>query len=235
MKSFHSTFSTIYQSLLSSSNPKPLRNLGAKFIHDHSLEQELEVFKSANKHSYKNACVTVLVGLKKRDLEKIKEVGLEAAQIVKNSKIMELGLNSGKEKNVNDDNSEGEGLSKVEKELLQMKIILETCSEIGTQSQVVSKRNLLQERKNNELTKERLERVGFLCPEDQLEKWDFVTNNTLKRFEERNDDGNDGIEGGGKPDCEGEIKTCERCDKDFLVGVDGLDGGVRSKECNYHW
>lgn len=216
LKGIHSSLSVIY-SPLTSSKSQILKSLGSKLLHDVSLEQESEIFKTSNKHSYKNACITTLVGIKKRELEQVRKSVEEALEAGKDVKA----FYEEKEKEKSEEN--------FGKEELAIKVLLDSCSELGTQSQVISKRNSRQERKINELTRERLLKVGFECPIGELSKWDFVTNEDLKI-------GGIEVQGGGsKPDCEGEKKVCERCDREFIVrGEEDFDG-ERGRECHYHW
>ncbi len=89
-----------------------------------------------------------------------------------------------------------------------MKVLVDQCTETGTTSQVDEKRKAAQARKSGKLDRARLEKAGFICPVDQLEKFEY-TAVIPPEWE---------ADGGSKPDGTGEVKECERCGKKFTVG-----------------
>ncbi len=111
-----------------------------------------------------------------------------------------------------------------------MKVLVDQCTETGTTSQVDEKRKAAQARKSGKLDRARLEKAGFICPVDQLEKFEY-TAVIPPEWE---------ADGGSKPDGTGEVKECERCGKKFTVGGDMNESGTERipqnpKECGYHW
>lgn len=128
-----------------------MRHVAQRLAHDHALAQELEVFKSANKFSYRNACVTTVVGIKKRDVEALRKASTSAARAAKDA--------------------EGHGAGSPER---AAKAILDACTETGTNAQVGTKRAAAVGRAKGRLTRARLANAGFLCPKGDLEKWGYM-------------------------------------------------------------
>lgn len=111
-----------------------------------------------------------------------------------------------------------------------MTMLIESCTETGTVSQVDAKRKALQERRSGKLDRARLEKAGFVCPVDQLEKYEY-TAVIPPEWQ---------AEGSSKPDATGEVKECERCGHKFTVGGEMNEAGTERipqnpKECRYHW
>ncbi|SNX85300.1 related to exonuclease GOR [Melanopsichium pennsylvanicum] len=205
LKAFYNAFVACYEPFLQSVDPI-VAECGQKLCRDHALAQEIELFSKVERNSYKNSSITILVGLKKRDKTAIDAAAIAAAN---ESRIHQGSPNL--RENV-------------------MKVLVDKCTEIGTTSQVDEKRKAVQVRKSGKLDRSRLEKAGFICPADQLEKYEY-TAVILPEWE---------AEGGSKPDAVGEVKECERCGKNFTVGGEMNEAGTQRipqdpKECRYHW
>ncbi|EST06875.1 Exonuclease, RNase T/DNA polymerase III [Kalmanozyma brasiliensis GHG001] len=205
LKAFYDGFVSTYEPFLKSSDPI-VAGCGQKLCHDHALAQEAEHFAKVDKHSYKNSCITLLVGIKRRDRE-----ALEAAATAAANEAQAHRGDSGLHDRIID-------------------MLVANCTEIGTVSQVDAKRKAVQERRSGKLDRARLEKAGFVCPVDQLEKYEY----TAVIPPDWQD------EGSSKPDATGEVKECERCGKRFTVGGEMNESGTgripqNPKECGYHW
>ncbi|SPO28694.1 related to exonuclease GOR [Ustilago trichophora] len=205
LKAFFNAFVACYEPILQSTDPI-VAGCGQQLCRDHALAQELEHFGKVDKSSYKNSSITLLVGLKKRDKEAIEAAATAAAN--------ESRTHQG-EPNLRD---------------MIMKVLVEKCTETGTTSQVDEKRKAVQARQSGKLDRMRLEKAEFVCPVDQLEKFEYTA---VIPPEWQG-------EGSSKPDAVGEVKECERCGKKFTVGGEMNESGTERipqdpKECRYHW
>ena len=205
LKAFYNAFVAAYEPILQSTDPI-VAGCGQELCRDHALAQELELFGKSDKHSYKSSSITALVGLKKRDREALEAAATAAA----------------------DEARMHQGSPDLRSSILTM--LMEKCTETGTTSQVDNKRKGAQARKLGKLDRARLEKAGFVCPVDQLEKFEY----TAVIPPEWQDEGN------SKPDAVGEVKECERCGKNFTVGGEMNEAGTERiaqdpKECRYHW
>lgn len=198
-------FVSAYEPILQSTDPI-VAGIGQKLCRDHALAQELEHFAKVDKHTYKNSCITLLTSLKKRDRQVLERAATAAA-------------NEARKHQGNPDLHQ-----KV------MRVLFDECTETGTVSQVDAKRKAVHERQTGKLDRARLENAHFVCPVDQLEKYEYTA---VIPPEWQN-------EGSTKPDAVGEIKECERCGKKYTVGGELNEAGTERKgqnpkECGYHW
>lgn len=205
LKAFYNAFVAAYEPIVQSADPL-VAGCGQQLCRDHALAQEQEHFAKSNKHTYKNSSITLLVGLKKRDKEAIQAAAESAAA--------EARMYQGK--------------SDLRERVL--KVLVEKCTETGTTMQVDEKRKAAQARRSGKLDRARLEKAGFVCPVDQLEKYEY-TAVFPPEWES---------EGSSKPDATGEVKECERCGKKFTVGGEMNEARTERipqnpKECRYHW
>lgn len=205
LAAFYKAFLAAYEPIIQSSDPL-VAGIGQQLARDHALAQELENFHKAQKFTYKNSSITILVGIKKRDREEI-----EAAAAAAES---EARIHQGSPKL---------------REIV-MKELVDKCTETGTILQVNEKRKAAEARRGGILDRKRLEKAGFVCPVDQLEKFEYLAA-IPPEWEGQ---------GGSKPDATGEVKECERCGKNFTVGGEMNEAGTKRipqdpKECRYHW
>lgn len=205
LKAFYNAYVAAYEPILQSTDPI-VAACGQQLCREHALAQELEHFAKADKHTYKSSSITLLVGLKKRDKEALEAAASAAANEARTS-------------------SSQSNLREA-----VMKILTDKCTETGTASQVNEKRNAALTRRSGKLDRARLERAGFVCPFNQLEKFEYTA--VIPAEWEG--------EGSSKPDATGEVKECERCGKSFTVGGEMNEAGTEripqgEKECGYHW
>lgn len=205
IKAFYDAFIAAYEPIIQSTDPIVAAS-GQQLCRDHALAQEQEHFAKSTKHTYKNSCITLLVGLKKRDSEAM-QAAAEAAAIQARTH---------------------QGKPDLRQRVLE--VLTERCTETGTTMQVNEKRKTAQARRSGKLDRARLENTGFVCPVDQLEKYEY-TANIPPEWES---------EAGSKPDATGEVKECERCGKKFTVGGELNEARTERipqspKECRYHW
>ncbi|SJX63941.1 related to exonuclease GOR [Sporisorium reilianum f. sp. reilianum] len=205
LQAFYNGFISAYEPILQSADPI-VAGCGQKLCRDHALEQEAEHFSKSNKNSYKNSCITLLVGLKKRDRQALEAAATAAANEARTH----------------------QGVPDLHEKV--WKLLVEQCTETGTVSQVDAKRKAVQERRSGKLDRDRLEKAAFVCPVDQLEKYEYMAVIPPEWQ----------AEGGSKPDATGEVKECERCGKQFTVGGEMNEAGTEripqgEKECGYHW
>ncbi|PWY99662.1 hypothetical protein BCV70DRAFT_200588 [Testicularia cyperi] len=204
LKAFFNAFVAAYDPLIKSEDPL-VASCAYDMCRDDTLAQEAKLFKTATKTIYKSSSVTILVGLKKRD-----QTSLTAA-----SKAAEEVANRYK--------GEDDVRDKV------MEVLLD-CTETGIASKVDAKREAAVARKVGKLDRKRLEDAGFICPVEELERFEY-TASIPPEWDEQ---------GSSKPDATGEVQTCERCDRQFTVGGDLDETGQNrnapdTKACRYHW
>ncbi|ETS64218.1 hypothetical protein PaG_01457 [Moesziomyces aphidis] len=205
LKAFYNGFLEAYEPILQSAHAV-VAACGQHLCRDHALAQELEHFHKANKASYKSSSITLLVGLKKRDKEALQAAAQAAATEAR---------------------SHG---GAADLPAIVMRFLSEKCTETGTASQVDQKRKEAAARRSGKLDRRRLEDAGFVCPVDQLEKFEYTA--TIPPEWQ--------AEGSSKPDATGEVKECERCASKFTVGGEMNEAGTERiprdpKECRYHW
>ncbi|GAC95847.1 exonuclease [Pseudozyma hubeiensis SY62] len=205
LQAFYNGFVSAYEPILQSADPV-VAGCAQKMCRDHALAQELEHFGKVDRHSYKNSCITLLTSLKKRDRQALEAAATAAANETRSQ--------------------QGSG----DLHDMVLKVLVDDCTETGTVSQVDAKRKAVQERRTGKLTRARLENAAFVCPVDQLEKYEYTAVIPPEWHGE----------GSSKPDAVGEIKECERCGKKYTVGGEMNEAGTGrtgqdAKECGYHW
>ncbi|TKY89838.1 hypothetical protein EX895_001135 [Sporisorium graminicola] len=205
LQAFYNGFVSAYEPILQSPDPV-VAGCGQKLCRDHALEQEAQHFAKVDKNSYKNSSITLLVSLKKRDRHALETAAAAAANEARAH----------------------QGQPDLHEKVL--KVLVEQCTETGTVSQVDAKRKAVQQRRSGKLDRDRLEKAAFICPVDQLEKYEY-TAVIPPEWQ---------AEGGSKPDATGEVHECERCGKKFTVGGEMNETGTEripqgEKECTYHW
>lgn len=98
---------------------------------------------------------------------------------------------------------------------------------VGTIKESREKVRLEEERKDSEVTVERVK--GYVIPFDQLPAWGFMT---VVPADEKGD-------GGSEPDAVGQTKTCDRCHETFTVSPTpdyfAFQKQAGRGECVYHW
>ncbi|PWN22919.1 hypothetical protein BCV69DRAFT_280528 [Microstroma glucosiphilum] len=122
-------------------------------------------------------------------------------------------------------------LGRTAKDIAQL--LRESCSEVGTNSEVQGKRAAIEERRKTRLTSAKLRQHHFLCPPADLPSFGYAVEPRDASIEEAW-----GL-GSSAPDAVGEKKDCNRCGKEFIVGGEVGDDGFRQgqdeRACHYHW
>lgn len=84
----HGALCTAYAPLLSGE----IATIGRALATRDALETEAEVFRSANQYTYRSSCVTAMLGVKKRDTEKISKAAAEATEALPVSRDAAKGV-----------------------------------------------------------------------------------------------------------------------------------------------
>ncbi|EPQ31004.1 uncharacterized protein PFL1_01193 [Pseudozyma flocculosa PF-1] len=213
IKTLYSTFVAAYAPLLNSTH-SIVRGAAQRLAHDHTLAQEMQLFKEATKTSYKSSCVSAILGVKKRNAEVLGNYARLAEQ-----EAVEIEAAA-------DDNS-GAAVGSAERAVMEL---LLACPETGTALEVRKKQAQAEARAKGKLSKHRLAQAGFICPKGDLERHGFLASLPDEWREV----------GGSKPDSVGEYKECIRCGKKFCVGGEMNEVGTErlpqdQHECRYHY
>lgn len=175
-----------------------IQSWGRQMAAVHAKSMEVEVFKHASEYSYKTSCMTAAASVLKRATDVLQSSLDDAQQVLE------------------------QGDTKAAYDTLQ------SCTEIGTHTDVVKKREQASLRQRGRLTRTRLAKAGFLCP-----KGDLATLGYLTSLPE------EWGPGSTKPDATGEEQTCVRCGMPFTVGPLGVSHDLRPGQqdpeaCRYH-
>lgn len=88
---------------------------------------------------------------------------------------------------------------------------------------LTSKLGRLSVRDQHGLSSARLTRANMVCPIELLPRWEYMV--SLPKEWGR---------GGSKPDFQGELKQCRRCQQTFRVDYNNMDK-MGAKVCHHHW
>lgn len=173
-----------------------LRDMGIEMAATDALAIEADVFRLASEHSYRNSSMSAAVGVTKRNKDELTRAVDEAYAALK-----EQGRD-------------------------QAQLILQRCTETGSNNEVTAKRQGVEKRKLGRLTRERIVKAGFLCPKGDLQVLGYLTEIP-----------SDWGPGGDAVDGTGEKQTCARCGTVFRVAPlrkSPDDDGQDPEACRFH-
>lgn len=109
----------------------------------------------------------------------------------------------------------------------------ESCSEVGTNSEVQDKRDAIEKRRKTRLDPAKLRQHHFICPPADLASFGYAVEPRGQSIEEAFGPAS------SAPNAIGEKKDCNRCGKEFIVGGDLAEDETRhgqdERACHYHW